>query len=87
MNIWKNAQLRIVDLEQGSYLNYSIPAGTSKPSTAEYLLVLSGNHFGFMTTGVSMTLVDSAYPINPPSQIQFDDLDTQSDHFGEFCFV
>ena len=50
-------------------------------------VVLSGNHFGYMTTGVTMTLVDSAYPINLPSQIQFDDLDTQSDHFGEFCFV
>ncbi|CAK8985557.1 unnamed protein product [Durusdinium trenchii] len=72
----------IVDLEQGSYLNYSIPAGTSKPSTAEYLLVLSGNHFGYMTTGVSMTLVDSAYPINLPSQIQFDDLDMDAGEIG-----
>ncbi|CAJ1423652.1 unnamed protein product [Effrenium voratum] len=71
----------IAELAPGDY-NYSVALGTAKPSQAQYLLVLTGNEHGYMSSGASTALVDRAYPVNLPSQIQFDDADMDAGQIG-----
>ncbi|CAJ1360561.1 unnamed protein product [Effrenium voratum] len=71
----------IAELAPGDY-NYSVALGTAKPSQALYLLVLTGNEHGYMSSGASTALVDRAYPVNLPSQIQFDDADMDAGQIG-----
>ncbi|CAE7768957.1 unnamed protein product [Symbiodinium sp. CCMP2592] len=73
----------IAELLQGPLSpNHTLPAGTAIPSQAQHLLVLSGNDDGYMTTGVAMVLVDLALPVNPPAQLQFDDIDMDGGQIG-----
>ena len=82
-NSFQQAISLIAEVPQGDAMpNYTLPAGTSYPSQAQYLLVLTGNEDGYMTTGVTVVLVDRALPVNPPAQLQFDDIDMDGGEIG-----
>ena len=82
-NAFQQALSLIAEVPQGPVSpNHTLPIGTAVPSQAQYLLVLTGNDDGYMTTGVTVVLVDLALPANPPAQLQFDDIDMDGGEIG-----